>query len=292
MQQIIYVDVLVFLNTVITFLILLTTVEISGVEAEKSRLIIGSVVGGVYSLLILAPSLNLFFIILTRFAICVSTVFITFHIRNIKKMLKCLLCFVVISFLFAGAVYYFAGIFSDNFMHVNNGYAYINISAASLILITVLLYFAVKLINKKFFRKTKKDILYKIEITYNGIKISSCALFDSGNSVKDIYTGKPVIIIQESEIKTFFDVSVLEKLRNFLYEKKETTKLPKGFRLIPVKTIAGEKILPAFSADKAEISDGDIHRIIENPCIAITADLPENEKYKALINDEIIKQVV
>ena len=62
MQQVIYVDVLIFLNTIITFIILLTTVEISGVSPKTFRLLTGSLLGGIFSLIILAPEMNVFFV--------------------------------------------------------------------------------------------------------------------------------------------------------------------------------------------------------------------------------------
>ena len=74
MKQIIYVDVLVVLNTVVTFIMLLTTAAVTGVKNSVGRLLIGAVTGGLFSLILLAPEMSVPCVLLTKAAMAVSLV--------------------------------------------------------------------------------------------------------------------------------------------------------------------------------------------------------------------------
>ncbi|MBQ2758702.1 MAG: sigma-E processing peptidase SpoIIGA [Clostridia bacterium] len=286
MQQVIYVDVLIFLNTIITFIILLTTVEISGVSPKTFRLLTGSLLGGIFSLIILAPEMNVFFVFATRLAMSVSIVSVTFNIHKVKKFLRCLALFVVISFVFAGIVYFFESFSSSSFLQMNNSMVYFDVSFLSLVIMCGIVFAVIKILNKKLFIKTRTDMIYELEITFNEKTVSTLALYDSGNCVQDVYTGKPVIIVNAEEIRDLFD----EKTFNSLFvdfSDEENTPGDIKLRFLPVKSISSSTLLPAFTAQKIIISDENIRKEILSPCIAVTVDELGENSYKALINQSI-----
>ena len=286
MQQIIYVDVLIFLNTIITFIILLATTEISGVSAKAVRLLTGSLLGGIYSLIILAPEMNVFLVFATRIAMSVSIISITFSIHKIKKFLRCLVSFVGISFVFAGIVYFLESFLSSSFLQMNNGMVYFDVSFFSLVVMCSAAFFVIRIINKKVFTKTQTDLIYELEIMFNGKSVRMTALYDSGNCVQDVYTGKPVIIVNANKIKEFFD----EKTFNLLFvdfSDDENMISNIKLRFLPVKSISSSTLLPAFTAQKIIISDENIRKEISSPCIAVTFDELGENSYQALINQSI-----
>lgn len=286
MQQVIYVDVLIFLNTIITFIILLTTVEISGVSPKTFRLLTGSLLGGIFSLIILAPEMNVFFVFATRVAMSVSIVSVTFNIHKVKKFLRCLASFVGISFVFAGIVYFFESFSSSSFLQMNNSIVYFDVSFFSLVIMCSVVFAVIKILNKKLFIKTQTDMIYELEITFNEKTVRTLALYDSGNCVQDVYTGKPVIIVNADEIRDFFD----EKTFNSLFVDFSDAENAIGdikLRFLPVKSISSSTLLPAFTAQKIIISDENIRKEIMSPCIAVTLDELGENSYKALINQSI-----
>ena len=286
MQQVIYVDVLIFLNTIITFIILLTTVEISGVSPKTFRLLTGSLLGGIFSLIILAPEMNMFFVFATRIAMSVSIISVTFNVHKIRKFLRCLASFVGISFVFAGIVYCLETFSSASFLLMNNSMVYFDVSFFSLVIMCTIVFAVIKIINKKLFVKTQTDLIYELEITFNEKTVRTLALYDSGNCVQDIYTGKPVIIVNANEIRDFFD----EKTFNSLFvdfSDEENAINDVKLRFLPVKSISSSTLLPAFTAQKIIISDENIRKEIVYPCIAVTFDELGESSYKALINQSI-----
>lgn len=286
MQQVIYVDVLIFLNTIITFIILLSTVEISGVSPKSVRLLAGSLLGGIYSLIILAPEMNMFLVFAARIAMSVSIISITFSVHKIKKFLRCLASFVGISFVFAGIVYFFESFSSSSFLQMNNSIVYFDVSFFSLVVMCSIVFLVIRILNKRLFVKTQADLIYELEIVFNEKTIRTNALYDSGNCVQDVYTGKPVIIVNANAIKDLFDEKTFNSLFvDFSDDGNAISDI--RLRFLPVKSISSSTLLPAFTAQKIIISDENIKKEVFSPCIAVTHDELGENSYKALINQSI-----
>ncbi len=291
MQTVIYADILFFMNTVITFLILLTTADIIKVSSAKCRYAAGAFAGGVFSFIILAPPMNFLLVLALRIIISILIILITFRIRNVRHFLKCVFGFFLISFLFAGIVYFISGYLDFPNVYYNNGFTYFDFSALSLIIITASVFLSVRIINKKILNKTKSDMLFNVEIFYKGNKARVCALYDTGNTVKDIYSGKPVIIVSIYQLEDIIDTDSFIKLQKVFCDSSFFD-LPQGIRLLPVKTIGEKKLLPAFTSDKAVVYDAETNRTIDKACIALTDDTFGNNEYKALINDAVLGKVL
>ncbi|MCH5198198.1 MAG: sigma-E processing peptidase SpoIIGA [Oscillospiraceae bacterium] len=276
MQQVIYADVLIFLNTVITFLLLLTVKQFTGASAGAGRLLIASFAGGVYSLIILAPKMNIFLMLAAKAAMCVSIVFIAFKAGSIRKMAKSALLFLAFSFLYAGIMYSLSCLFDTSFFSVNNGSVYFDLSVYSLIIISAVIYAVIRVLRKRFFTPSPEDMIYSADIFYRGSSVKVNALLDSGNSVKDIYTGKPVIILSAERAKCLTGVN--------LPDVPGEGDIP--IRLLPVNALSSKKLLPAFTADSAVIFCDSISREVKGPCVAVTDNELGGEKYQALISGD------
>lgn len=277
MQHVIYADVLIFLNTVITFLLLLTVKQFTGAMTGAGRLTLASFAGGCYSLIILAPQMNVFLMLLTKAAMCVSIVFIAFKAKSLKKMAKCSLLFLAFSFLYAGIMYSLSFVLDSSYFSVNNGSVYFDLSVYSLIVISAVIYTVIWFLRKRFFTPSPEDMIYCADISYRENTVKVKALLDSGNSVRDIYTGKPVIILSSSSAESLTG----QKLPELPGEGD----IP--LRLIPVNSLSSKKLLPAFTAEKAVIFCDNGDREIKAPCVAVTEDSLGGEKYQALISCDI-----
>ncbi|MBR3768591.1 MAG: sigma-E processing peptidase SpoIIGA [Clostridia bacterium] len=291
MQSVVYADILIFLNSVVTFIIILTTADLVKVDSSKIRYVSGSLVGGIFSLVILAPQMNPVLIFLTRAVICILIVLISFNVRNFKMSLKCIFAFLLISFLYAGILYFLSVNTKSHYIYYNNGYAYFDFGVLTVITISAIVFIVVRMLNSKVFSKQKEELVFDVKIEYNAHVITVKAFFDTGNSVVDFFTGKPVIIIGFNEIKEFFDSAALNSIRAILSEETNFN-LPEKMRLLPVSTLGSAKILPVFTADKATIFNSDTTKIIEKPSVGISPDSFDNKKYKALINDSVLGRVI
>ena len=280
MQQVVYADVLVFLNTVLTFIILLSVKVFSGCNSTILRISAASVIGGFYSLILLVPTLHLLILFISKAAASMLIVSTAFALKRIKQIIKYGTLFLLVSYLYAGVIYAAHLYFNSSFITVNNGTVYYNLSLYSLILISVAVYIVLLFIKKKILRYNHREMIYDLTIHAKGKEIQLKALFDTGNSVKDIYFDLPVIIMNEKNIFMLFgDKNMREDTLSYLHRK-----VP--IRLLPIASISGEAYLPAFTADRAIIRGNTANKTVNNVCVALTKDPLGFEKYQALINEK------
>ncbi len=121
----------------------------------------------------------------------------------------------------------------------NNGIYYFDIDILTLTITSVVCYIIIYIINLFSKTKTPDKSVYPIRITYQNKTAEGKALFDSGNTLCDCFSGKPVIIADKQFIEKITDT---EEIIN-----------QKNFRLIPFSTINGNGTLYAFSSDSVGI---------------------------------------
>ena len=283
MRQIVYADVLVFLNTVVTFFLLLTVKQFAAVKTSTPRLITASFVGGVYSLVLLAPKMHFLLLLLAKTAMSVSITLIAFHVIRGRKLLRCLALFLGASFLYAGIMYALSYCLQGTFVTVNNGAVYYDISVYSLIGITALVYGVLVVLRKKVFRYDKEDLICTVKLTCLQNEVTVKALVDSGHNAKDVYTGRPVVILarEQAAMLAGRSLDVMERTVG------ETGCAP-AIRLLPLRSLSGEKLLPAFTAESVEITGRNTYRLVRNVSVAVTDDPLGGEKYEALIGGDLI----
>ena len=98
LQTVVYADVLFIVNAVITFLILITTADLTKIESVKSRYVSGALAGGILSFIILAPEMHTVIVVIVRLIISILIILITFSFKNLIQFFKCVSGFFVISF--------------------------------------------------------------------------------------------------------------------------------------------------------------------------------------------------
>ncbi|MDR1630911.1 MAG: sigma-E processing peptidase SpoIIGA, partial [Oscillospiraceae bacterium] len=86
MQQVIYIDVLIVLNILLTYLLLLATSHMLRNEPPTGRMLAGSFLGGAYSLIILAPPFGLFLSTVIKLLLSLSIVTVTFKPRSLRGL--------------------------------------------------------------------------------------------------------------------------------------------------------------------------------------------------------------
>ena len=156
---VIYVDVLLCINFFITFLILELTAKLAKKQTPLFRLIIGSCIGALYSLIIFVDKIP---IILTELSKLVSVLIIiaaAFHFYRLTQYIKTVLIYYFSSVIFLGITMLLCFTLKLKFIAVNNSVVYFNLSAPMLILSGILAY-AVSGVVIKIYNRTlsKKDI--------------------------------------------------------------------------------------------------------------------------------------
>jgi len=237
----IYIDVLIILNIYVNFFLIRATSAFTHIPLKRLRCVVSSVIGSVFSLTILLPLNNFFFNVLIKIAAATVVTAVAFGFESKRSFLRLLIYFFIINFVFAGVVGFLYNIFSPSFMTFNNTYFYIDFSLISLIVFTAAAYLVVVTIRRIMDKGSDSMKKYSITIVYKEKSITTKAIADTGNSLTDVFTGKPVIICPQSIFGIKGDL--ISDINN------------NGFRVIPYSTIGNTGLIPVFSPDEITVND-------------------------------------
>ena len=179
---------------------ILTVVSVFGsIYAKKYRIFLSALVGAIYAMLIFFESFNfaysIFFKLIVGFILCLIA-----YGKN--DILKSTVLFFIISFCVAGAVMGVFYITKNPSYMMSNGVPYIDISVNILISATILCYVVLCGVFKGLGKnKVMPNSTKEIYINIMEKKVKVCAFIDSGNVLFDNITGKPIIIVESSEIE-------------------------------------------------------------------------------------------
>ncbi len=221
----IYLDLIMILNFFIDFILLLTVSVILKRNIKITRIMFGAFVGGI-SILLLFFNINSVLLFILKFLISVVMTIITFRFVNIKYTLVNILYLYMSSIILGGFLYLLNIEFSYKHIGIiffNNG---LSINFIFLLIFSpLILYIYIK--QTKNFRLNYSNY-YNIDIILKNKKYKYTAYLDTGNTLIDNLTRKPVILIDKRKI--LFDI--------------------KEFRLIPYMGVNGLNMIKVIKVDK------------------------------------------
>jgi stage II sporulation protein GA (sporulation sigma-E factor processing peptidase) len=245
--NIVYIDTLFIINLYVNFFLIKACGAFLHRRISTVRCVLGAVSGGVSSLVILLPSLPLFLNAAIKLVIGAVLVLIVFGWEDFGKFAKNALIFFVINVIFAGVMLVLGLFVSPLGMIYNNGTVYFDISFLALLIFTAAAYFTVRVLRYFLDVRFNADKVYKILFKYNGESRTLSAFADSGNTLTDFFTGKPVIICDKSTCADLFPG----------FEAADF-ELVRGLRLLPFSTINGSGIIPVFKPESITIDGKDV----------------------------------
>ena len=281
MSGVIYADVLFVLNVYITYALLMLTALFLGITPRRLRLLSASVIGGLGSLFILVPGINAFFLGFLRVVLCLVFSIIAFSYKGIRQLLRQSVTFLAVNFLFAGimfALWYFV---APSAVYYNSGIVYFDIDTLSLVLITAVCYFAVKLFGFVTKLKSPKNMLYELSVYIMGDVITLRGFLDTGNNLKDPFTASDVIIVSRSALENYFP---FDKTISDIISQS-----PLKIRFLPCGTVAGNKLLPVFKADKVRIRGVSADFTVHSVMVAVCDENIKNGEFQALLPESIFQ---
>ena len=228
----VYVDVLVCVNFIIDYFLLGITAKIIKAPCSFTRQIISALVGGVCSVVILLPVLNVFVSLLSLLLTSALIVLVAFGKAGWKVFLRSLACFYLASFLFSGAMNVLSKLIDSKALSVRNGIVYYNLSATFLVGFSVVTYILITVICR--FVKRNNPPTCKLEISQGNVQLNVTALVDSGNRLQEPFSEKWVMLLDANYEKHFSDI-----------------KAPK--RIIPYSTVAGDGVLYGFYPERISL---------------------------------------
>lgn len=224
----IYIDVLIILNIYVNYFLLRITAKLTGSPLKPFRCIAASLYGSLFSLLILAPKLPIAINLIIKLAAAITVVTAAFGVHGKVRLIKNTAAFFGANFITAGVIYAAYSWLKPSFMHFSNSYFYIDFSLLLLIVATAVLYFIVSLLRRMYDKTPIDGFSVIIRLKDRILRIDGLA--DTGNSLTDFFSGKPVIICSQNDIGN----------------------IPKDvrIRLIPLSTVTGSSLMKLFSPDE------------------------------------------
>lgn len=250
--MIIYIDTLIFLNTIIDYIILLLTCLITKRNYSLMRLVLASLLGGISSLYILIgntlPIIDVLYKLLSGLVI----VIVAHRYSGLKNLFIMYLTFMIIGFSLCGGAEFAENLFRSKVVN-ENFISYFEISPLLLISITVLIYLTVLFIRKILERNSFSRRALLI-INLKDFKKKYTAIVDTGSDLRDPFSDAEVFVLNNvlyDEIKLLLEFNEFQKRQ----------------RLIPATTINGSALMEGIRCDEATIIANDKTMNFYNPIV-------------------------
>ncbi len=277
----IYLDVLLAVNGFINYLLLLSTMKILHFKSGRLRLLFGAIWGSIFSLKIFLPEFNFLIELLLRFFFAATIVLISFKFSSTKAFLKGFAAFFSVNFALSGVIICLIYLFNPPDLLYNNGVIYYNLSFILLIALSTAAFFIITMLEKFLSRKTQGQKIYDVVICKDNKKATGRGLLDTGNSLKDPFSGDGVIVADVKSVKEFLPNGFLDYLNG---------EAVSGLRLIPVSTVCSTGLLPAFKPDLVEINGITKKITIKNVYIAVSKERFCHGEFEFLLYNSILEE--
>lgn len=285
----IYIDVIFVVNTVINYLILLVTAKICDISANRGKVVLAAMLGGLYSAAAVVYGLGYGFLESTPIKLISGIFMLMTAYGNEKNLLKITAVFFSASATFAGSV------LAVSYMSGKNSadWIYRPISLKLLLLSFALSYIAISFVYRRAGRNLTGGGVFEVSAEIGESTAKFMALHDTGNSLSEPFSGDHVIVTDLSTAKPLLSPEIEAAITDDLlrkpiqavqqlYEKDKRYK----FRLIPYRAIGvNSGFLIALKPDKVYIN----HKLRRDMLIALSPNkISSGEGYSALIGGEKI----
>lgn len=294
----IYLDIILCENLLMNYIILFATYVIIKPKTKhpQIRMILSSLLGSIYAIIIYLNILSIYTNLLAKITLSVIMVYIAFAPPNIKQLLKQILIFYLVSFIFGGCTFALIYFLKPENVEMKNG-VFVGIYPIKVGLIAGIIAFIITQIAFKI-NKSKlnnKNTFIEIEL-YNKNKMTKArALLDSGNMLKEPISQKPVIVVEKAILSKIIPEEVLNYIERMVggddQERNEMQEYLSKIRMVPFMSLGKENgMLIGIRLDKIKINTEDIRLEKENIIAGIyEKKLTKDNKYNALIGLNLLE---
>lgn len=269
-----YLDIILLENIVMNYIIILTTAMICKIEIKQGRIILSSILGAIYAIILYLINLKVYNSQITKILLSICMVYIAFRPKNIKTILKQLVIFYLTSFCFGGAAYYLLyGINPDLIKSVNGilvGTYPVKIAILGGILGFFILNISFRLIKNKL---TKKDMIYQVAIFYQDKRVELKVMLDTGNLLTEPITNTPVLIVEATKLEEMIPPSILKNIEQILFNdsfEELDEEIRRRCSIIPFSSIGKNNgVMVGFRPDYIKIYTQDEEEIRERVIVGI-----------------------
>lgn len=282
-MTVIYVDTLFLLNAMVDYLLLLASARLAGEPLARLRFLLGAVLGGLYAVAIFLPGLSFLARPPCRLAAAVLMVLAAFW--KSRRLLRQVVIFSALSCAFGGGVLAIA-LLGGRGLALSNGVLYSGMDLKIVLLSAAGCYGALTLIFQRTGRHTASSgELRPVRLTLGERQVSLTALVDTGNTLTDPATGRPVLVAEADCVEELLPPGIRPSPADLRDPAGALERLEdpwrRRFRLLPYRSVGVDRgLLLALRVDQVQVGEED-----RGPMLAALSPTPVSDGggYRALL---------
>lgn len=292
----IYVDIVLFENLCMNYIILFGTAYIIKIKVRHIRIFFASMIGAVYAVLAYSGIFPIYANLITKIVLSICMTYIAFNPKKLKGLIKELIVFYLVSFALGGCAFALLYIVRPQDIFMKNGVLIgtypLKIALLGGITGFVITYVAFKVVKS---RITKNEIIYKAIVKIEKQELEINVLLDTGNMLKDPISDDSVIMIEKTKLYKILPKELLDNINKFLggeFENAENLEYKKRIRFIPFTSVGKQNgMLLGIKADLVKIIT-DVDEIINEKAIIgiYEKTFSKSGKYSGLIGLDILER--
>ena len=282
-MTVIYVDTLFLLNAMVDYLLLLASARLAGEPLARLRFLLGAVLGGLYAVSIFLPGLSFLARPPCRLAAAVLMVLAAFW--KSRRLLRQVVIFFALSCAFGGGVLAIA-LLGGRGLALSNGVLYSGMDLKIVLLSAAGCYGALTLIFQRTGRHTASSgELRPVRLTLGERQVSLTALVDTGNTLTDPATGRPVLVAEADCVEELLPPGIRPSPADLRDPAGALERLEdpwrRRFRLLPYRSVGVDRgLLLAVRVDQVQVGEEE-----RGPMLAALSPTPVSDGggYRALL---------
>ena len=201
-MTVVYIDALFLLNFVVDYLLLLCAGRLAGEVLHRERLALGAALAGAYAAAVSLPGMGFLLHPLCKLAAAVLALLIGYG--GSRRLLRVTLVFFAVSAAFAGGILALE-LLGGRGLTLENGVFSSAMDLRLILLSAAGCYVVITLLFQRSARHTAaRQELVPAVLTLDGRRVALTALVDTGNTLTDPATGRPVMVAEGEKVAGLF----------------------------------------------------------------------------------------
>lgn len=280
MTTVVYGDILFILNAYVTDLLLLLCGALCREKSRRGRRAASALLGGLYAFVIFVPRLPRWALLLSRLPAAAALVFVSFGFAAPRRFLRLFAGFFLVNFVFAGLMGALWHTLHPARMLYYGTVVYFAIDTGTLVVLTAVCYALLWGADRLLQTRRAHGCLFDLTVTLGENSISCRAFLDTGNDLREPFSGLPVLLLQQSFAGP---LGVPE-------EPDGAQSAALRMRLIPCDSQGGKALLSAFRPTKVTLRSARGKRETDACYVALTARKIKNGACGALLHPALLEQ--
>ena len=227
-----------------------------------------------------------------KIILSIVIIYIAFDLKNIKLLIKKIILFYLVSFVFAGASLGIIYMVNSQNVTIQNGIL-VGSYTIKTILIGVIIAFIIIVTGFRIVKSkiSQKDLICNIIINLNKQKIKTKAMIDTGNLLKEPITNIPVVVVEHTLLYDVIPKEILNNTEKIL--GGDFTDIPEdiqseyisSLRVIPFSSLGKQNgMLLGIKINDLEVVSDEGSKIVDKVIMGIyNKSLTKRGEYRALV---------